>query len=87
MKFEDNIAIVTGSSQGIGRGIALGLAEAGADVAVNYHRNRKGAEAVASEIRALGRRAIVVQADVSKRKVPLNYLQPQGAYVTMKSIS
>lgn len=67
MKLENNIAIVTGSSQGIGRGIALGLAEAGADVSVNYHRNRDGAEAVANEIRALDRRAIVVQADVSKR--------------------
>lgn len=67
MKLENNIAIVTGASQGIGRGIALGLAEAGADVAVNYHRNRDGAEAVANEIQALDRRAIVLQGDVSKR--------------------
>lgn len=48
MKLENNIAIVTGASQGIGKGIALGLAEAGADVVVNYHRNMEGAGAVAN---------------------------------------
>lgn len=66
MKLKDKIAIVTGASQGIGRGIALGLAEAGADVVVNCNRSVDGAEIVASEIRALGRRAMVAQADVSK---------------------
>jgi NAD(P)-dependent dehydrogenase (short-subunit alcohol dehydrogenase family) len=66
MKLKDKTAIVTGSSQGIGRGIALGLAEAGADVTVNYHQNINGAEDVANEVRNLGRQAIVVQGDVSK---------------------
>jgi len=66
MKLKGKIAIVTGASQGIGRGISLGLAEAGADVVVNCDRNIEGAETVAHEIRALGRRAIVAQADVSK---------------------
>ena len=66
MKLKDKIAVITGASQGIGRGIALGLAEAGADVTVNYHQNVDGAEAVANEVRNLGRRAIVVQGDVSK---------------------
>lgn len=67
MKLKDRIAMVTGASQGIGRGIALGLAEAGADVVVNCDRNVDGAEIVAGEIRSLGRRAMVAQADVSKR--------------------
>lgn len=66
VKLERKIAIVTGASQGIGKGIALGLAEAGADVIVNCDRNIDGAETVAHEIQALGRRSMVAQADVSK---------------------
>lgn len=58
-------ALVTGASKGVGRGIALELARQGADVAVNYNSDTAGAEATAAEIRALGRRAPVVQADVS----------------------
>jgi NAD(P)-dependent dehydrogenase (short-subunit alcohol dehydrogenase family) len=57
-------AIVTGSSRGIGRAIALELAREGCDVLVNYLRDRAAAEAVAGEIAGLGRRAVVVQADV-----------------------
>ncbi|MGC8786476.1 MAG: SDR family NAD(P)-dependent oxidoreductase [Anaerolineae bacterium] len=67
MKLEGKIALVTGASQGIGRAISLGLAEAGADVVVNCNQNIAGAEAAAQEIQALGRRAIAIQADVSKR--------------------
>ncbi|TES86848.1 3-oxoacyl-ACP reductase FabG [Candidatus Aerophobetes bacterium] len=66
MKLKDKIAIVTGASQGIGRGIALGFAEAGADVVVNCDRNIDGAETVANEIRTLGRRAEAIQGDVSR---------------------
>jgi len=55
---------VTGASKGIGRGIAVALAEAGFDVAVNYCGDRAGAEATAEKIRALGRRALVVHADI-----------------------
>jgi NAD(P)-dependent dehydrogenase (short-subunit alcohol dehydrogenase family) len=58
-------AIVTGASRGIGRGIALGLAGAGFDVVVNYARNAGAAEEVGREIERLGRRAVMVQADVS----------------------
>jgi NAD(P)-dependent dehydrogenase (short-subunit alcohol dehydrogenase family) len=57
-------ALVTGSSKGVGKGIALELARNGANVAVNYHSDRAGAEATAAEIAALGREAILVQADV-----------------------
>lgn len=66
MKLKDKIAIVTGASQGIGRGIALGLAQAGADVVVNCDRNIGGAEAVRDEIHTLGRRAEAIQGDVSR---------------------
>jgi NAD(P)-dependent dehydrogenase (short-subunit alcohol dehydrogenase family) len=58
-------ALVTGASKGVGRGIALELARQGADVAVNYNSDAAGAESTAAEIRALGRRAPTVQADVS----------------------
>ncbi len=59
-------ALVTGANSGIGRGVALGLARAGADVVVNYVTNPADAEAVAHEIEKMGRRAITIQADVSK---------------------
>jgi 3-oxoacyl-[acyl-carrier protein] reductase len=59
------VALVTGGGRGIGRAIALILAEAGADIAVNYRARADAAEATVAEIRRLGRRAEVVRADVS----------------------
>ena len=60
------VALVTGASRGIGRAIALALAEAGCDVAVNYRERAAEAEAVVDAIRALGRRAMGLAADVSE---------------------
>jgi 3-oxoacyl-[acyl-carrier protein] reductase len=57
--------LVTGASSGIGRAIALAFARAGADVAVTYRANAAGAEDVASAIRALGRRTVVLQLDLA----------------------
>ncbi len=61
------VALVTGSSRGIGRACALKLAEAGADVVVNYVSSKSAALEVAEEIRDMGRSAGVVRADVSER--------------------
>ncbi|MGC2751918.1 MAG: 3-oxoacyl-ACP reductase family protein [Candidatus Acidiferrum sp.] len=59
------VALVTGASRGIGKAIAIALAEAGADVAVNYRVRAEAAESVCQTIRAAGRKCIAVQADVS----------------------
>jgi NAD(P)-dependent dehydrogenase (short-subunit alcohol dehydrogenase family) len=60
-------ALVTGASRGIGRAIALTLAAAGADVAIHFHANSAAADAVAAPIRAAGRRAPLLQADLAPR--------------------
>jgi len=59
-------ALVTGANSGIGREVALGLAKAGADVAVNYVTDPGSAQAVVDEIVGMGRRSIAVHADVSQ---------------------
>ncbi len=64
MDVRGKVALVTGASSGIGRGIAEALARHGADVAVNYHRDAAGAEGTAELVRATGRRALVLGADV-----------------------
>lgn len=64
-QLSERIAIVTGGSRGIGRGIALELAKRGATVIVNYQRNSEAAEEVAALIASGGGKALAVQADVS----------------------
>ncbi len=65
MDLRGKVALVTGGNRGIGRAISIALAEKGADVAVNYRRNRESAEEVVDLLSALGVRAIAIQADVS----------------------
>ena len=60
------VALVTGGARGIGRATALKLAEAGADVVINYVTSQSGAQEVAEEIQKLGRKAATVKADVSE---------------------
>ena len=64
-QLEGRIALVTGANRGIGRAIAVALAKAGADVAVNYRSHENEAKEVCSQIEDLGRRCTAVRADVS----------------------
>jgi NAD(P)-dependent dehydrogenase (short-subunit alcohol dehydrogenase family) len=64
MPLEGKTALVTGSSRGIGKGIALELAAQGCDIAVNTDTDREGAEATVAELRSRGRKAFTVLADV-----------------------
>jgi glucose 1-dehydrogenase len=66
MRLSGKKALVTGSSRGIGREIALRFAREGADVAVNYRGHAEEAEEVARAIEGVGRRAVVLKADVSR---------------------
>ncbi len=67
LPFEGRVALVTGAARRIGRSIALKLAAEGADVVVNYRSSKTDAEQVIAEITSGGRRALVWQADVSRR--------------------
>ena len=66
MSLQGKHALVTGSSRGIGRGIALKLAKEGAHIAVHYYRNRASAQATLEKIQELGSKGFVVQADVCR---------------------
>lgn len=88
------VALVTGASRGIGKAIALSLAGAGADVAVNYRVQAGAAEAVCKSIRSAGRKCIAVQADVSISadverlvKTTENELGPVGILVNNAGIA
>ena len=66
MTLEGKVAIVTGGASGIGHATATALAECGAAVAINYHRNETGAELLREQINSNGGRAIAIQADVTR---------------------
>ena len=67
MTLNGKIALVTGASRGIGRATAVALAEAGADVAINYFSHRDEADSTAEAVSAAGRRALLLPGDVGDR--------------------
>ena len=72
---KEKIALITGASRGIGRGIALSFAKAGIHVVVNYHQNQNAAEETAKRVKTLGSRSFVIQADVSKSSAVNNMIE------------
>ncbi len=68
MRLKGKVALITGSSRGVGSALALGFAKEGARVIVNYTSNEKAANEVAEDIKQIGSQAIVVRADVAKRE-------------------
>lgn len=68
MRLKDKVALVTGSSRGVGRAVALGFAQQGANVVVNYTSNQIAANEVVDAIEAMGSKAIAVKADVAQKK-------------------
>ncbi|WP_127583240.1 SDR family NAD(P)-dependent oxidoreductase [Paenibacillus koleovorans] len=66
MRLRNKIVLVTGAGKGIGRAIALGMADEGADVIVNYNTDKEGAEQVVAQIAGKGGRAVAVQANISR---------------------
>jgi 3-oxoacyl-[acyl-carrier protein] reductase len=67
MKLKDKISLVTGSSRGVGRAVALGFAKQGANVVVNYTSNENAASEVVETIQSMGSKAIAVKADVAQK--------------------
>jgi len=65
-ELEGRIALITGAGRGIGAACARVMSRRGADVVLDYRQSEKGAKETASKVRELGRRALVIQADVSK---------------------
>ncbi|WP_022664668.1 SDR family NAD(P)-dependent oxidoreductase [Desulfospira joergensenii] len=68
MGVKERVALITGASRGIGRGLAVGFARAGAQVVVNYRKSREEADKTVNQIIDQGGRAMAIQADVSERK-------------------
>jgi glucose 1-dehydrogenase len=66
MRLDGKKALITGSSKGIGRGIAIAFARAGADVVINYNSDPRGAQEAVAEVETLGRRAVAIQADLGQ---------------------
>ena len=79
MTLTNQVALVTGAQQGIGRAAAIALAEAGADVAINWLDDEPAAQAVADAVRQAGRKAMLVRADVSDIAAGANMVEQVAA--------
>lgn len=71
-KLENRVAVITGGSRGIGKGIAAAFAREGADIVFSYQKNKAAADQAAQELEALGVRALAVQADAGSEEDVIN---------------
>jgi enoyl-[acyl-carrier protein] reductase III len=76
--FDGNVALVTGGTRGIGKAIALRLARDGANVVINYSRNKESADAAVAEIAALGVQSDAIQCDVGEREAVFEMVRQVG---------
>ncbi len=79
LPLRDRVAVITGSSSGIGRAIALEFARQGADIAISYHSDQEEGEGVADEVRALGRKVFCGQLSVEKKESVKAHLEDAAA--------
>ncbi len=79
MRLSGRAAVVTGSSRGVGRNVALAFAKEGADVLVNYTSKEGPAQEVVDEIQKMGRKSVAVRADVSSKADVENMIETAGA--------
>jgi NAD(P)-dependent dehydrogenase (short-subunit alcohol dehydrogenase family) len=82
MKHENKITLITGSSRGLGRNIALQLARSGADIVVTYRQSKTEGETVVAEIQALGRRAVALPIDVADTRTFAAFAETLRAALT-----
>src|SRR4051812_42177712 len=75
MQLINKKAIVTGGSQGIGKGVAIALAQAGADVIIQYHSAKDKALSVVEQIKKLGRKGVAIQSDFTENDAPELFLK------------
>jgi len=75
MRLKDKIALITGSSRGVGRAVALGMAKEGAKVVVNYTSNEKAANEVVEAVENMGSKAVSVKADVARKEDAENLVE------------
>ena len=87
MKLEGRNALVTGASLGIGRAVAVELARQGANVGLNFRSNLDKAKEVAREIEQLGRKALILRADVADQKAVEDIVAKKGSEVVTISAS
>src|SRR5580698_7754925 len=76
-RLDGKVALVTGSSQGIGQGVAIRLAQEGAKIVVNYHSHPEGADDTVKQIQAAGSDAIAIQADLGQH-AQIDSMMQQG---------
>ena len=80
MALQDRLVLITGAARRVGRSLALACARAGADVAVHYGQSRAEAETLAGEIESLGRRAVLLQADLNDPQAAAGLIEQAAAF-------